>query len=510
MKKQKQKHSKPRTSLALLARMICSQNRIRVVIDRSVKTACADAQGVIRIGEILPVVDNERAEQAFVGKLLHECMHCVLTDYSVFGSIQGAVTKSLWNVIEDVWGEREFALGRPGAPRKIGAALDVMVEEGLFTLPPPTPLDPAAVLISFVLILLRARVAYQAVLVPMVDPWRMKFTEVFGPELTSAVEAKALEVDTVKGSRSALQLAEEILAIVKLKAEEEEPSEEAHAASEVLKAEDDQRELPSGDLGDQLESVQDDSSPTASSEIRSTSTLVSINAYTQALIERMRGSVGRRLESLIEAKVEEAAYTTSTGRRFDGRWINRMVSGNANMFRKNDEMEGLNTAVSLLIDVSGSMGNDHPDQPFGKAVAAAYAVTDVLNRFDGVATEVSAFGSTFCRIKSFDQNWVITRSLVSEGLGGTSTGPSLMKTLPSLMAQPHDRKIMVLITDGEPDDLLSTLAALETSQRLGVEPRVLFIGKRSGMKDLRTPSALVTSADEIPTALFDMFETAFA
>ena len=148
------------------------------------------------------------------------------------------------------------------------------------------------------------------------------------------------------------------------------------------------------------------------------------------------------------------------------------MSFNDRLFKRRQETAGVDSAVVILIDVSGSMfGSDNT--PITKtniyhAVQTAAALLDTLHHA-GVATAVLTFGNEVSMLKPFDLHYRKAFPLLERlKSGGGTNDASALSHVHSLLYERHEaRKVAFVITDGE-GDRSCTYEQAEIGARLGV------------------------------------------
>src|SRR5690606_4457840 len=108
------------------------------------------------------------------------------------------------------------------------------------------------------------------------------------------------------------------------------------------------------------------------------------------------------------------------------------------------------TVVGMIIDDSGSMGSG-PGSRLEHAKAAAQVIANALDQ--AIDTELYARSFNTDPVQDFPQT--VTDALYAYNSiyddGGTPIGQTLNELLPILNARPEPNKIIIVITDGEPD-----------------------------------------------------------
>jgi hypothetical protein len=146
--------------------------------------------------------------------------------------------------------------------------------------------------------------------------------------------------------------------------------------------------------------------------------------------------------------------------RLDMRNLVGLTTGAPNVFRRRVEEEGREAAVSILIDVSGSMA--------GQRIAAAKAMCihmgDAL-KAAGVRFEIAGFDDVcIVRPKAFSEGWAEpTRRRVAglKTMSGTGMLPAMKACAERLVKQGNvTRRILLVLTDGEDSFAAEANAAL--------------------------------------------------
>ncbi|MBR8043471.1 VWA domain-containing protein [Burkholderia cenocepacia] len=218
---------------------------------------------------------------------------------------------------------------------------------------------------------------------------------------------------------------------------------------------------------------------------------------------RVRNTLAGELDAYLEARVTRHTQRGYSGRRIDTSRLPRLRVGDARVFRTRHEEEGLNTAISVVIDLSPSMS-----YPLGKveqvmsagatpvidgvaqhqqftvrrdqaAGATAVALAPIFEMYD-VPFEVISYAAGYQIIKSFDDGWeeVSRRSHAVASVGrSTATGMAMTVALSNLILRDEDRRMMVLLTDGAAGDPVMTAASYQAAKEAGVEVVTIFIGR---------------------------------
>jgi len=216
-----------------------------------------------------------------------------------------------------------------------------------------------------------------------------------------------------------------------------------------------------------------------------------------------------RLYRLLQAQQLVRCHSGRRG-RLDPKRLHRVLTGDGRVFAAWGRKEAVHTAVHVLLDSSGSMSGE----PLKLAAMACYAVALALERIKGVNVAVSAFpagsahdGVTVAPLIAHGQRVHANLEILAEGY--TPLAQALWWVLQQMVLLKEDRKIVVIVTDGEPDSVLITQRVLRTAKILGFE--VYGIGIQSAAIQVLLPrySVCVKSLSALPEAMFTLLHRAF-
>ena len=150
-----------------------------------------------------------------------------------------------------------------------------------------------------------------------------------------------------------------------------------------------------------------------------------------------------------------------------------VAMGNDRVFKRRLEVEGVDSAVVICLDVSGSMFDDYLIAP---AVMTCRALLETLDAA-GVKTAVLCFGSQISVPKGFAKNARQASTLLGTvKQGGSTNDYAALRYAHQMLAQRHERrKITFVITDGygKPDAVRQQVAS---GQALGITTIGIGIG----------------------------------
>lgn len=240
-----------------------------------------------------------------------------------------------------------------------------------------------------------------------------------------------------------------------------------------------------------------------------------------AILQRVDGSsraLKRRILNLLEGRDRDKLMTKRSGRRLDSKSLYRLETSDFRVFQKRIEGVAMNTAVMVLVDKSSSMGS------CDRLRIAADAALALQVAFEG-AKGLSSSVASFPEVVNGNSNGV---AVVSEfGESTRKTAPRFAALSPTgftpmaeamvwagvqLASRKEDRKILLVVTDGQPEASNTTTAvsrgkALQIRRELdraGIETLALGIGIDVGW--LFQKSQIISTIDDLPSAMFAMMQ----
>ena len=187
------------------------------------------------------------------------------------------------------------------------------------------------------------------------------------------------------------------------------------------------------------------------------------------------GAIRQRLKSLVQAEDRTRIHSAVRGRRVHGRALHRAPAGDPRIFERRDEQPAVNTAVHLVIDTSGSM-NSRIGVTCDAALALAIAlhgipkVTVSAAAFPGNGLAVAAKSATVAEVlrPGVDPRRRAGAFVLPAG-GGTPLAGALVHGAAVLLTQHTvERRLMLVLHDGEPNDPPATLAVIARLQARGI------------------------------------------
>jgi len=213
-----------------------------------------------------------------------------------------------------------------------------------------------------------------------------------------------------------------------------------------------------------------------------------------------------RLQGFLQAQTQRRC---SIGRKgtLHAHSLHRLLVGNVRVFQKESVQLGLNTAVHILLDVSGSMAG----APINLANRACFAVATALSHIRGVNHAVTAFPAVTETNSVFPimrHGQAVPDMFDIRASGGTPLAGAVWWVLQTMLPLKEQRKMILVITDGMPDNPLAANNAIGVAQTLGFEVYGLGIRDEHITYLLPHTSKVVNDLPDLVPAMFAMLQAA--
>lgn len=170
------------------------------------------------------------------------------------------------------------------------------------------------------------------------------------------------------------------------------------------------------------------------------------------------------------------------------------------VFQKTIREEESSVAVSVLVDRSGSTQRIYPT-----IATAVMGIVSALDTFPQVETSVSHFpgyGSfKLISTKPFHHDFIKSCKSWPAPAGGTPLHSAMLQAGINMFASEKQRKIMLVVTDGLPEDVSATRHNRETLQGFGVEVFGVVIGTNKYPLSLFDDSEQIADVAQLPEAM---------
>lgn len=230
----------------------------------------------------------------------------------------------------------------------------------------------------------------------------------------------------------------------------------------------------------------------------------------EQMLQRVRqhsAHLTARLQGLVQAHNLTHHRTTRRGRTLDSRRLHRVAVADARIFQVKEHRQQPNTALHLVIDLSGSMAHGRAVM----ALEAAMALALALEPIRGVSRAVTAFPGfqglvdQVIQVLAHGQGVVSGVGAFSQSARGTTpmTG-ALWYAAADLLSRQEERKVMLVLTDGSPDHFYSAKAMVKQATQGGIE--VLGVGIECEVGNLFPLAIRIDNIGDLKRELFRIAE----
>ena len=499
--------------------------------------------------------DDPHYQQIAWGYLAHEAAHIRHTNFEMVQKASSKpIRKALLNIIEDVRIENELAKDYPGTRRSISQVIEYMVDTQQMCV--PEQLEPASNLQAWLLFRLRCHFLGQKALTPLYQAVDERVRQLFPAAAMSRLSAMLTAVPSLVSTGEVLKLVDAIVAM--LEEESRPPQDESDAdggddigqdaSNDSNNSSDSQTpEADSSAMGDAAETGDSDHSDQADNlrqALEASAAQFEPDTFAQVaevLSEQAEGHQGvtplslpqaehamlgdeailtlsasesaqirARLRGMVQSSQDNRNHAKRHGLRVATHRLAASQAGESRLFIQRQPRIAPNAAVHLLVDISGSMGKPIGEgnrKYFHVANEAALALAMALEGIPGVVPAVSYFPgihqevsiallpkqSVRHRAACFDQ----------KPRGCTPMAQAMWFAANSLLAQKQKRKLMIVLTDGDPDDWAATHDIVDRCRRSGFELLGIGIQTRS-VEKFFPQSIVINDVKDLKRELFEV------
>ncbi|WP_298069249.1 VWA domain-containing protein [uncultured Mailhella sp.] len=517
-------------AMPLVASMLGDKLGVKVVIGAS-DTALTDHDTIYL--PPLPIEDEGELHPLVSGYIDHEAAHIRYTDQTVLEMNNlTPLEKTLWNSIEDWRVEHEIVKRYPGCREHFLWLIRHLFLKDSETEKAGENESPAFSVLNYVLLTLRSWDVPELSQSCGQEAERM---ERHWPGLRSRLDTVLRDIPAAcRSSQDALDFARKILRHITTEAQKEQKKEtdsgvspsgnSRSTAEETSDAQSEQSEEGKlSSLGDLLQATEDDlpnligiqaaelldkqcqAQEGMKMAVEGALNTSELPAARIQEVQAQSRALQTRLQGLLQAQVMRRSCPSRHGKLY-GHRLYRLSIEDPRVFLKTEECAGLNTAVHILLDISGSMV-----ERIELASAACYTVARALTAIPGISTGVTAFPANYgrnlevsvCPLLRHGERLVNRFGLQAHG--GTPLTEALWWVIRQLAVLRNSRKIILIITDGEPDHFDTASETITTAQKMGME--VMAIGINAPLiGNLVALSENILTSDELAPAMFRLLQ----
>ena len=489
------------------------------------------------------------------GFLAHESAHIRFTDFTTVARVTSKFRFAILNVLEDIRIELLMNALYPGTRFTIEKVVIHMIQSGGFS-PLSEGDSPAKVLHDYMLFHLRFDVLGQTALKGYAEQAETILEETFPAGMVTRLAGLLTEVPNFKSTRDALVLTDRILNMVREEDEKEQERQKKKSRKKPDKpkdpaqgSDDDSQQDDSGDSSQGSDGGSDDTQQGSgilrklldSSDadvpediMDAAKKLLSIAAnddsgitiplpqnampegngnglLSKALLES--GKLSTAMHGIIQSERMARVFHKDYGTRINDSRLDRLVCGDTKVFRHKVKRAEPNTAIHLLVDRSPSMNRqDIPGAArYALAMDACLSLALSLQGIPGVNPGISSFpgyASSPDHVIQVLKHGQPARhnignfTLSADEQGSTPLTEALWFAASSLLACREERKILMVLTDGQPDNLTTALEALARCRASGIED--IGIGIYHDVKHLFKVAIAINKLAELRGKIFQI------
>ncbi|EJI2329867.1 VWA domain-containing protein [Vibrio cholerae] len=499
--------------------------------------------------------DDPHYQQIAWGYLAHEAAHIRHTNFDMVQKASSKpIRKALLNIIEDVRIENELAKDYPGTRRSISQVIEYMVDTQQMCV--PEQLEPASNLQAWLLFRLRCHFLGQKALTPLYQTVDERVRQLFPAAAMSRLSALLTAVPSLASTGEVLKLVDAIVAMLEEESRPPQDESDADSGNDIGQDASNDSNNSSGsqnpetdssatrDVAETGDSDNSDQADNLRQALEASAAQFEPDTFAQVaevLSEQAEGHQGvtplslpqaeqamlgdeailtlsasesaqirARLRGMVQSSQDNRNHAKRHGLRVATHRLAASQAGESRLFIQRQPRIAPNAAVHLLVDISGSMGKPIGEgnrRYFHVANEAALALAMALEGIPGVVPAVSFFPgihqevsiallpkqSVRHRAACFDQ----------KPRGCTPMAQAMWFAANSLLAQKQKRKLMIVLTDGDPDDWAATHDIVDRCRRSGFELLGIGIQTRS-VEKFFPQSIVINDVKDLKRELFEV------
>ena len=224
-------------------------------------------------------------------------------------------------------------------------------------------------------------------------------------------------------------------------------------------------------------------------------------------LEALQASIAlrTRFSSLLQTQTQRRCQLARKG-RLNPTSLYRLSVGNPRVFQKEGNHTGLDTAVHVLLDASGSMRGE----PMRLASLACYAVGKALEHAKGISVGITAFPAFSAQSEAvypiIEHGQPLTDNFQISADYDTPLAEALWWTLQVLVKRQERRKLLLILTDGQPNTWDPSVEVLRQITRVGIEVYGVGLNDCNIEKLLPGRSKIIHRLTELAPVMFDFLQ----
>lgn len=231
-------------------------------------------------------------------------------------------------------------------------------------------------------------------------------------------------------------------------------------------------------------------------------------------VKSTTAKIRSQLYGLVQASQRSGSRTKRTGKRLDTRNLHRVLVGDTRVYRTPVERQRPNTAVHIAVDMSSSMGHyvvPSTNKKFEEvAREAAMALAMALEPIPGVNPAVTFFCEdssqpVYSVVKHGERVGDNAGRFLFSSRGYTPMAEAVWYGAYELSKTREDRKMMIVVTDGEPDCVASARSVIDLCEQSGFDMVGIGIGT-TAVTSLFKKHIVINDAADLQRTLFRLME----
>lgn len=204
-------------------------------------------------------------------------------------------------------------------------------------------------------------------------------------------------------------------------------------------------------------------------------------------------------------RVKDTGYRTSGG-RLDVRRAMRISQGETKVFKNRQITQGMEMAMTVLVDRSGSM-KKHLHEVCKTALSFAIGLSRITNTKARIAAFPSVGPGGTTMVLEYGENQKHARPRLERLTAGGSTplAQAIIAECQVLLQRNERRKVITVLTDGKPDDGAQVIAAIRWAAKQGIEVVGIGFSEAQNIHRWIEQSTYVPSIEKLPNAIEKIF-----
>lgn len=221
-----------------------------------------------------------------------------------------------------------------------------------------------------------------------------------------------------------------------------------------------------------------------------------------------------QLHRLVMANGNAKKAFKDSGNRIATKRLARVANKDYKVFKRQKKHNKPDTSVQICLDISGSM-DCHVSESKTRidvATEATLAIAIALKTIKHVETGITVFHNEVSTLMSMGvnpQSTEVIRSMSRLGCpGSTQLDSGVMQSTAELQMGCREKKLLVVITDGCPNDFHAAKEAIAYSESQGIE--IVGIGIGQDLDGLIDDNCCINDVNDLKLRLFDLMKNKLA